>query len=227
MTMEALGKELGVTKNHVAKMEAGISPMGKSVQFLFFDLVEKKLIQKKEHWNSLGEDDVDQLVPDDFKINRDWPFDREVKWIYSENSSLIVKAATPPTHFYLSEKFNEIIEKTVTELAMRGEVEAIEDSGKKMLKRMRDGKLELSSENEGKENSENNDLPLDSKEQTTDRDHKTDLDNEKLIKLQSDLALLKQEIKAKEEMLSLKDELISELRDRVELMKKLADEKGS
>ena len=43
----------------------------------------------------------------------------------------------------------------------------------------------------------------------------------------SELALLKQEIKAKEEMLSLKDELISELRDRVELMKKLADEKGS
>ena len=76
-------------------------------------------------------------------------------------------------------------------------------------------------------NSENNDLALDSKEQTTDRDHKTDLDNEKLIKLQSDLVLLKQEIKAKEEMLSLKDELISELRDRVELMKKLADEKGS
>ena len=78
-----------------------------------------------------------------------------------------------------------------------------------------------------KENSENNDLALDSKVQTTDRDHKTELDNEKLIKLQSELALLKQEIKAKEEMLFLKDELISELRDKSRADEKLANEKGS
>ena len=43
LTMEVLGNELGVTKNHVAKMESGSAKMGKSVQILFFDLVNKKL----------------------------------------------------------------------------------------------------------------------------------------------------------------------------------------
>ena len=50
---------------------------------------------------------------------------------------------------------------------------------------------------------------------------------DELLKTHTEMELLKQKLKNKEEMLSLKDELISELRDRIELMKKLADKKGS
>ena len=215
LTMEALGKELGVTKNHVAKMESGSAKMGKSVQLLFFDLVEKVLAEQEEQWLSLGEDEVDQLIPDDYKQRRGWSYDKEVTWAYSENSSLIVKAGTPP----LLSRFSEEHLKNLEEI---GKERGIKKKGGLLFQ---ETMKQLLDEDMLRDEFEKSELAEDLNKKIEKLKHGKNFTKEKLSKLESELALVKQEIKAKEEMLSLKDELIAELRDRIELMKKLTNDK--
>ena len=59
---------------------AGISQWVKR-SVSFFDLVEKKLIQKKRALE-LSRKMTWTACTDDFKINRGWPFDKEVCWIW-------------------------------------------------------------------------------------------------------------------------------------------------
>ena len=82
LTLEAMGYSMGVTKNQMARIEAGTSSMTASNMMLMFDQVEKALIRKGAEWYSLGEFEVDQLIPDMYKKLRGWCYGRRTQWHY-------------------------------------------------------------------------------------------------------------------------------------------------
>jgi len=96
VTLEAMGYSIGVTKNQMARIEAGASTMTQSNMLLMFDQVEKALIRQDKEWYSLGEYEVDFLIPDMYKKLRGWRFGRKTAWPYSMNGELIVHNAVPP-----------------------------------------------------------------------------------------------------------------------------------
>ncbi len=94
LTLEAMGYSIGVSKNQMARIEAGSSEMTSSNMMLMFDQVEKALIRQGKEWYSLGEFEVDQLIPDMYKKLRGWVYGRSHQWHY--NSQLFVNNAVPP-----------------------------------------------------------------------------------------------------------------------------------
>jgi len=95
LTLEGMGYSIGVTKNQMARIEAGGSRMTPSNMLLMFDQVEKALIRQGKEWYSLGEHEVDNLIPDMYKRLRGWVYGRTAEWHYSENG-LVVENAIPP-----------------------------------------------------------------------------------------------------------------------------------
>ena len=95
LTLEAMGYSMGVTKNQMARIEAGTSSMTASNMMLMFDQVEKALIRKGAEWYSLGEFEVDQLIPDMYKKLRGWCYGRRTQWHYFPD--LWVNNAIPPS----------------------------------------------------------------------------------------------------------------------------------
>ena len=95
LTLEAMGYSMGVTKNQMARIEAGTSSMTPSNMMLMFDQVEKALIRKEKEWYSLGEFEVDQLIPDMYKKLRGWCYGRRTQWHYFPD--LWVNNAIPPS----------------------------------------------------------------------------------------------------------------------------------
>ena len=69
--------------------------MTPSNMLLMFDQVEKALIRQGKEWYSLGEHEVDNLIPDMYKRLRGWVYGRTAEWHYSENG-LVVENAIPP-----------------------------------------------------------------------------------------------------------------------------------
>jgi hypothetical protein len=89
-----MGYSIGVSKNQMARIEAGSSNMSDSTMMLLFDQVERALIRQGKEWYSLGEFEVDQLIPDDYKKLRGWVYGRTHEWHY--NPQLYVNNGIPP-----------------------------------------------------------------------------------------------------------------------------------
>ena len=96
LTLEAMGYSIGVSKNQMARIEAGNSQLTTSNMLLLFDQVEKALIRQGKEWYDLGEFEVDDLIPEIYKKLRGWVFGRHVPWTYSQDGQLLVDNAVPP-----------------------------------------------------------------------------------------------------------------------------------
>ena len=93
--------------------------MTPSNMLLMFDQVEKYLIRENLEWYSLGEYEVDFLIPDMYKKLRGWCFGRPTPWPYSLDGKLIIDNAIPPLlsgqpHLEIPEsdpdKFNKVFQ---------------------------------------------------------------------------------------------------------------------
>ena len=89
-----------------------------------FDQVEKYLIRENLEWYSLGEYEVDFLIPDMYKKLRGWCFGRPTPWPYSLDEKLIIDNAIPPLlsgqpHLEIPEsdpdKFNKVFSNRTKE----------------------------------------------------------------------------------------------------------------
>ena len=93
LTMEALASLLGISRNHVAKMETGLAPMGKSVMFLFFDKLERTLQSRSQEWTDLSDDWL-LMIPDSYKETRGW--EKVEPTVDSEGHDYSIPGFEPP-----------------------------------------------------------------------------------------------------------------------------------
>ena len=116
VTMEGLGEVMGISKGHIAKLEGGTAVATTTIQLVFWDIIERVLRNKGMEWNDLGEENVDQMVPDAYKKRRNWQPDRNIVWPYAKEKNLIVVGYIPPTlqnrlPEMMGDKLHEAIEK--------------------------------------------------------------------------------------------------------------------